>query len=224
MAELSYKCLVLDHDDTTVKSTPDIHYPQWLETLKVLRPQTKMTLEEFMRLNCDIGFYRMRDEVMRFTEQEREIQDILWREYMKTHVASFYDGMAEIITDFHRAGGIVCVCTHNSADHILRDYEVRFKGEFKPDIIFDHDKYPGHLKPDPFALKEIMRIYDLSPHEMLMVDDMKPGYDMAKSAGVPFAGAGWSHIVPQIKNLMRENSDFYLETTEQLRDLLFKKD
>lgn len=224
MAELSYKCLVLDHDDTTVKSTPDIHYPQWVETLEALRPETKMSLEEFMNHNCEIGFFRMCEEVMHFTEYEKKTQYTMWRDYMRSHVASFYEGMPEIITEFHRAGGIICVCTHNSQPHILRDYEAQFGGEFEPDMIFDYDKYPEHIKPDPFALKEIMRIYGFTPDEILMVDDMKPGYDMAKSVGVPFAGAGWSHIVPKIKAVMRANSDFYLETTEQLRDLLFKKD
>ena len=33
-----YVSLVLDHDDTAVMSTPEIHYPAFLETLAVLRP------------------------------------------------------------------------------------------------------------------------------------------------------------------------------------------
>ena len=57
MRKIRYKCLVLDHDDTTVKSTPDVHYPQWLETLEVLRPDVQMSLETFMLYNFNIGFY-----------------------------------------------------------------------------------------------------------------------------------------------------------------------
>ncbi|HOK48860.1 MAG TPA: hydrolase, partial [Sedimentibacter sp.] len=30
---MKYKCLVLDHDDTAVKSTPDIHYPSFVKAL-----------------------------------------------------------------------------------------------------------------------------------------------------------------------------------------------
>ena len=33
---LKYPCLVLDHDDTVVRSTPTIHYPAFVETLKAL--------------------------------------------------------------------------------------------------------------------------------------------------------------------------------------------
>lgn len=46
---LRYPCLVLDHDDTVVQSTPTVNYPSFLETLKVLRPEMKMTLEQFLR-------------------------------------------------------------------------------------------------------------------------------------------------------------------------------
>ena len=33
-----FKCLILDHDDTAVASTPAIHYPAHLEAMRVLRP------------------------------------------------------------------------------------------------------------------------------------------------------------------------------------------
>ena len=37
MRALRYKCLVLDHDDTAVQSTPEIHYPAFCETVETLR-------------------------------------------------------------------------------------------------------------------------------------------------------------------------------------------
>ena len=37
--ELRIKCLVLDHDDTAVKSTPEINYPSFMKALAVLRPE-----------------------------------------------------------------------------------------------------------------------------------------------------------------------------------------
>ena len=44
---MRYKCLVLDHDDTTVvNSTATIHYPCFCEFLKEVRPQaTHYTLK-----------------------------------------------------------------------------------------------------------------------------------------------------------------------------------
>ena len=67
-----------------------------------------------------------------------------------------------------------------------------------------------------------MRIYDLKPEEVLMVDDLKTGYLMAQSAGVPFACAGWSdNQIPMIKEFMAQNSDYYVEKVEDLEKLLY---
>lgn len=220
--KLNYKCLVLDHDDTTVKSTPEIHYPQWLETLAVLRPGLEMSLEEFMRYNFSIGFFRMCREVMHFTDSEAAVQDKMWREYTSKRIANFYEGMPEIITDFKAAGGIVCVSTHSNSANIKRDYKAQ--GVPEPEMIFGYDLGEDKIKPSPYALNEIMRIYNLSPKEILMVDDMKPGFDMAESVGVPFACAGWSHIVPEIREFMKAHCGIYLENTGELRKLLFPQD
>ena len=70
-------------------------------------------------------------------------------------------------------------------ENILRDYRLHFGLE--PDQIFDWDLGEDRRKPSPYALQEIMRLYDLRPDELLMVDDLKPGYDMALSCGVDFA-------------------------------------
>ena len=35
---MKYKCLVLDHDDTVVDSTAEIHFPSFIEYLKLTRP------------------------------------------------------------------------------------------------------------------------------------------------------------------------------------------
>lgn len=219
--ELKFKCLVLDHDDTTVKSTPEIHYPQWLETLDTLRPEIKMSLEEFMKYNFYIGFFRMCREELHFADEEAVKQDKMWREYTSTRNAHFYEGMPEIIRDFRQSGGIVCVATHSNSANIKRDYKAQ--GVDEPDMIFGYDLGEDKIKPSPYALNEIMRIYSLSPEEILMVDDMKPGLDMANSVNVPFACAGWSHIVPEIREYMKNCCDNYLKSTNELRTLLFKE-
>ena len=57
--------------------------------------------------------------------------------------------------------------------------------------------------------------------KIIVVDDLKPGYDMARGAGVRFAAAGWAYDVPEIEDFMRKNCDFYLKSTEELARLLF---
>ena len=46
---LNYRCLVLDHDDTVVRSEETVNYPSFLEALKVLRPGRTITREKFTR-------------------------------------------------------------------------------------------------------------------------------------------------------------------------------
>ena len=46
---LRYRCLVLDHDDTTVDSTRAVNYPQFLEALARYRPELHISEEQFFR-------------------------------------------------------------------------------------------------------------------------------------------------------------------------------
>ena len=64
--------------------------------------------------------------------------------------------------------------------------------------------------------------YRLEPRQLLVVDDMKPGFDMARSRNVPFACAGWSHHDPQIAAYMRSRCKVYLNTPQELEKLLFE--
>lgn len=54
---MRYKCLVLDHDDTAVKSTPELHYPSFRLIMEELRPDAReYDLAEFTRKCYDPGF------------------------------------------------------------------------------------------------------------------------------------------------------------------------
>ena len=65
-----------------------------------------------------------------------------------------------------------------------------------------------------------MAQFSLPASELLMVDDLKPGYDMARAAGVDFAAAGWAYDVPEIEAFMRKNCDFYFKTVQEFRTFL----
>ena len=70
---MRYKCLVLDHDDTVVDSTASIHYPAFLEALKILRPGVQqITLEEYFEENFDPGFIEMCQRRYQLTDAELE--------------------------------------------------------------------------------------------------------------------------------------------------------
>ena len=67
-----------------------------------------------------------------------------------------------------------------------------------------------------------MAKWGYQPGELLVVDDLKPGYDMAKAAGVPFAAAGWANDIEKIEQFMRKNCGLYFKTVEGLRKYLFE--
>ena len=57
-----------------------------------------------------------------------------------------------------------------------------------------------------------------------MIDDLKPGYDMAAAAGVDFAAVGWSCEIPEIEAFMRRFSRLYFKTVSALADYLFDEE
>ena len=75
-------------------------------------------------------------------------------------------------------------------------------------------------KPHPFPLEDIMRRFSLAPEELLVIDDLKPGYDMARAAGVDFAAVGWANDIDEIAAFMRRNCALYFKTVAELAAFL----
>ena len=65
-----------------------------------------------------------------------------------------------------------------------------------------------------------MRLFNLNKEDILVVDDLKPGLDMAKACKVDFASAGWAHVIPEIIEFMKENSNYYLTSVSELSELV----
>lgn len=216
---MKYRCLVLDHDDTVVKSTPDIHYPSFVEALKELRPDTEpLSLKEFVTYCFNPGFLSLCKDILKFNNDEQERQYKIWKSYTKTKVPDFYEGFSELIKEYKKIGGIICVVSHSESEQISRDYMLNCN--LTPDLIFGWELEEEKRKPNDYPLVEIMREFNLDNNDILVVDDLKPGLDMARSCNIPFAGAGWSHIIPEIKGYMQTNSDYYFSTVDSLRKFI----
>ena len=218
---MKFKCLVLDHDDTVVDSSASIHYPSFVEYLKVARPHLadKYTLEEYFEKNFHPGIMELFTDEIGLSEAELAEEEEFWREYVKNHIPNAYPGMKEIIAEFKKRGGIVAVDSHSVSENIIRDYKKNDLPE--ADIIYGWDIPKEMRKPAPGTLLDLMEKFDLKPDEILVVDDLKPGYDMAKAAGVHFAAASWAYNVPSIRDFMKDNCDYFLPTVEDLWKLLF---
>lgn len=188
---LRYKCLVLDHDDTAVMSTPAVHYPSFMEALKHLRPGLKMSRTEYNRLNYDPGFEKMCCNVLGFTREEMAWQLRHWQDYVETRVPPFYPGMDEVIRRQKAAGGLLCVVSQSYARFVERDYASA--GLPLPDRVLGWELGSEKQKPHPDPLLMLMREFGLKPADILMVDDLKPGFDMARAAGCDCAAALWAY-------------------------------
>lgn len=219
---LKYPCLVLDHDDTVVNSSATVHYPAFVAYMEKNRPEGMLSLEEYFLYNFDPGVIPMFRDICGLTEEQMKEEEAFWVEYVKDHVPRAYDGIREILEEQRRRGGRFCVVSHSFSDSIRRDYRENHLPE--PDLIFGWECPPEERKPAVWPLKVIMKTFGFAPEELLVVDDLKPGYDMAKAAGVPFAAAGWANDIEEIEQFMRENCGLYFKTVPELYDYLFGKE
>lgn len=215
---MKYKCLVLDHDDTVVNSTATIHYPAFLAFMKNARPSLTMSLEEYFALNFDPGVIALFRDICGLSPEEIKAEETFWRSFVKNHIPQAYPGIRSILEEHKRQGGLICVVSHSFSDYIRRDYDHNHLP--MPDLIFGWDLDPALRKPHPYALYEIMRKLDLQPEDLLVLDDLKPGYDMAAAAGVPFAAAGWANDVASIESFMRSSSPLYFKKVTELAEYL----
>ncbi len=217
---MKYPCLVVDHDDTVVNSTATVHYPCFAQYTREFFPRYPgCTLEEHFIKNFDPGIVALfRDEVGMSAEDMKH-EEAYWNAFVQNHIPLAYEGMRETLEAYKARGGLICVVSHSLTANILRDW--RENGLPEPDLVFGWDSPPSERKPNPYPLRQIMARFSLQPEDMLMLDDLKPGFDMARACGVPFAAAGWANDIPEIERFMRENCDLYFKTVPELRQYLF---
>ena len=217
---LNYPCLVLDHDDTLVKSEETVNYPYFCQVLDQLRPGTTVTLETYVQGCFHVGFARMCRDWYHFTDWEIDVEYEGWKRYIRQHIPDPFPGLAQIIRQQKQEGGLVCVVSHSCEEIIRRDYQTHIG--LQPDAVYGWDLPEEKRKPSPFPLNDIMEKFGLKPNELLMVDDMRPGCDMAKRAGVAAAYAGWGReAFPEITREMNSLCDFSFGDVSSFKNFLF---
>ncbi len=219
-AKNKYRCLVLDHDDTAVKSSPDLHYPAFLEIMKVMRPEVPVfSYEKFIEAVFDRGFTEFVKHDLGFTDEEISREYEMWREFTKDIIPGFYDGFIDIVKRFRDEGGLITVVSHSTSEEIIRHYSLH---GIVPDMIFGWEQPHEKRKPFPYPLERIILEFELQPYEILVLDDLKLGCDMAHACGVECAAAGWSHgNIKSIEEYMRKHCDYYFATVAEFGEFLF---
>lgn len=217
---LKFPCLVLDHDDTVVQSELTVNYPFFCYILDQYRPGTTITPKEYMEGCYHLGFAELCRQKYQFTEQELEDEYLGWKRYIQDHIPDIFPGIKKVILRYKAAGGILCVVSHSSEENITRDY-IKHIG-IVPDDIFGWDYPEQQRKPSTYPLEQIMKKYNLKPQELLVVDDMKPAWEMARNAGVPIAFAGWGRKdYPEIIQDMTALCNFSFLSVKQFEKFLF---
>ena len=89
-----------------------------------------------------------------------------------------------------------------------------------PERIYGWDSDPERRKPAPWPIYQIERELGLRPEQLVVIDDLKPGKDMADRAGVDFIAAGWTHTLPHIIETMQRICPHYCRTVAELEALL----
>ena len=51
-----FRCLVLDHDDTVVRSAETVNYPAFVENIQRMYPERLISFAEFNRYCFDYGY------------------------------------------------------------------------------------------------------------------------------------------------------------------------
>ncbi len=217
---LRYPCLILDHDDTVVQSETTINYPYFCYILDQFRPGQTITLEEYLHGCYHPGFAGMCRENYNFTEKELQEEYQGWKEYIRTHIPAPYPGIDRIIRRQKEEGGMLFVVSHSGSENITRDYMAHFG--VLPDGIYGWDLPEHQRKPSTYPLEHIMATYGFTKNQILVVDDLKPAWQMANKAGVSIAFAAWSkESVPQIIEEMSTLCDFSFDSPEKLEEFLF---
>ena len=113
------------------------------------------------------------------------------------------------LKNFHP--GFIPMCKE---EYGLSDADLEIEYRYWQDYVRSRipQAYPG--------LRELMERHRAQGSEVLMIDDLKPGYDMARAVGVDFAAVGWANDIPQIESFMRQNCRLYFKTVAELAAFL----
>jgi len=217
---LKFPCLVLDHDDTVVQSEATIHYPYFCYILDQLRPGVTISYQEYLDGCFYTGFVEMCRQKYSFTPEEIQAEFRGWSEYIQTHIPDSFPDFHKILRKQKECGGILCVVSHSTKDIIERDYLHHF--DMLPDEIFGAELPEYQCKPNPYPLEQIMEKYKISSSDILVVDDLKPGWEMARSVGASVAFAKWGKLGnPAICEEMTQLCDYTFDTVNSLEEFLF---
>ncbi len=199
MKKLKKQCLIFDHDDTLINSQETIHYPLFLETMDLLRPDLpKPSFKDFIVQSNHYGFEDYIRQVYGFSDAEVALEIDMWRTGVLKRQADIFDGLVPILNAFIKLGGILIVYTYSESQMIIRDYQRYF--DFLPHEIIGFDQAKHMQKPNRLPILLALAKYGLTSKDCLIVDDMPLLIPTAKRLNMDMVGAHWAQGAHYIWN------------------------
>lgn len=219
---LRYKCIVIDHDDTTFDSTPSIHFPAYLEYCKLYMKERTyykwLNLEQWYEMLWDDGYYEHLKNDMKLNKEEMDVEYHMWIDYVAKRQSRMFDGFFEMLVEFRKRGGIICVCSHGVEKNIRMNYE---QYNFQPDEVFGSIKgHPELCKPFTYPIEQIQKKYGFKNEEICMIDDLYPGFKMAQDAGIDAIGVMYGEGHKLVEQKMKDMCKHVFYTVKELSDFL----
>lgn len=215
---MKYKAIILDHDDTVVNSTETVNYVSFCQVLNKIRPDYKMSLEDFMKYNFDPGFHELCYDVLKFSKEEMDFQVSHWQNFISKHTPNVFEGIKDLLWKYKNAGGQIFVVSHSMARDIIRHYQEHDLPA--PEKVYGWEYDEPKRKPNIWPIEDIISNYSFNRNELVMIDDLKPGKVMADNAGIDFIWAGWAHKYKDITDYMTSQSKQYALTVNELDKLI----
>lgn len=213
---MAYKCILIDHDDTVSATTEKLHYPSFKKSLAILRPQLKISFDEYINYSFDPGFEDFMEKILLLNEEEIKIMYSDWEKDTRGKIGIFYEEIKGFLMEFHNKDGIIAVVTHSDRKRIEIDYEYNLG--FVPEDIYSWELGEEKRKPKPFPVLDIIEKYGLLNEEILVIDDLKPGFLMAKEGNVDFLWAAWAYNKPAFNEYMRKNAKYCIDTLIEFKE------
>ena len=217
---MAYKCILIDHDDTVSPTSEKHHYPSFRASLKVLRPNMEITFEEYINYSFEPGFEKFLKNILQFNEEEISIMYKNWQIDTKEKIGIFYEEIKKFLITYKNSGGIIAVVTHSNRERIESDY--KYNLDFIPEDIYSWELGEEKRKPNPYPIYDIMEKYGLSNEEILVIDDLKPGFLMAEKGKVDFLWAAWAYKKPQFNEYMKKHAKYSISDLKSFNEEIKK--
>lgn len=213
---VKFRCLVVDHDDTAVDSTPTIHHPIYKELMGRLRPDMEsLDLRGFRDINNNGGVVKHYLEDLGFSDGEILYAKSFWMDHPLRDInPPFFEGFLNMLGEYKGHDGIVAVVSHSDEERIREHYTQ--SADFIPDDIYGSDLPRDKNKPEPWPLEDLMEKHCLNPEEIAVLDDMMPGHVMADHVGAYKIGAGWAIH----DDFVKQNTHSYFDNIEECRKFI----